>query len=184
MFSLTYTCCSLHDWNTYFLFLTAVEVPTNPCVPSPCGPNSICKEINGHAVCTCLQNFVGSPPSCRPECVVSSDCPQDKACMNQKCTDPCSGTCGTNARCQVVNHNPICSCPPGFTGDPFLRCLKIQRKEYFYLSNHSLTFFKYILLTVGILINYLFLLSEFQYFFMLPLAIRYRLFNILIFIFS
>ncbi|CAH1404987.1 unnamed protein product [Nezara viridula] len=104
----------------------STQGPTNPCVPSPCGPNSLCKEIKGHAVCTCQPNFVGSPPSCRPECVVSSDCSQDKACINQRCADPCPGTCGQNARCQVVNHNPICSCPSGFTGDPFLRCSRLQ----------------------------------------------------------
>lgn len=36
--------------------------------------------------------------------------------------DPCPGTCGFNARCQVINHNPICSCNPGYNGDPFVRC--------------------------------------------------------------
>lgn len=56
--------------------------------------------------------------------MVSSECPQDKACVKQKCIDPCPGTCGVNGRCQVVNHNPICSCPPGYNGDPFVRCLK------------------------------------------------------------
>jgi hypothetical protein len=73
--------------------------------------------------------YIGTPPSCRPECVVSADCPQDKACLNQKCKDPCPGTCGQNARCQVVNHNPICSCPPGHTGDPFNRCFKEECKH-------------------------------------------------------
>jgi len=56
--------------------------------------------------------------------MVSSECAQDKACVKQKCIDPCPGTCGSNARCQVVNHNPICSCPPGYNGDPFVRCIK------------------------------------------------------------
>lgn len=94
------------------------------CSPSPCGPNSICREVNGHPVCSCEQGYIGTPPSCRPECVVSSECSQDRACVNQKCIDPCAGTCGTNARCQVVNHSPICSCSSGFTGDPFIRCVK------------------------------------------------------------
>lgn len=120
------------------MFHIATQGPANPCLPSPCGPNSLCKEIKGHAVCTCQPNFVGSPPSCRPECVVSSDCSQDKACINQRCADPCPGTCGQNARCQVVNHNPICSCPSGFTGDPFLRCSRLQRKIK--LSNVFLKF--------------------------------------------
>lgn len=107
------------------------EAPQNPCQPSPCGPYSICREVNGHAVCSCQQNYVGNPPSCRPECTISADCYQDKACINQKCRDPCPGTCGLNAKCQVVNHNPICSCPPGYTGDPFLRCLVQESKHFF-----------------------------------------------------
>lgn len=31
----------------------------------------------------------------------------------------------------VVNHNPICSCTAGYTGDPFVRCLKAERKISF-----------------------------------------------------
>jgi hypothetical protein len=80
-------------------------------------------------VCSCLPNYSGTPPGCRPECVVSSECSFDKACVNQKCVNPCtSSTCGTNAICRVNNHSPICSCNNGFTGNPFFVCNKIQRK--------------------------------------------------------
>ncbi|PSN29200.1 hypothetical protein C0J52_26427, partial [Blattella germanica] len=102
-----------------------VADPGDPCNPSPCGPNSQCRNVNGQGVCSCLPNYIGSPPGCRPECVVSSECPQNRACVNQKCVDPCPGTCGLNTRCEVVNHSPICSCQPGFTGDPFTRCFPI-----------------------------------------------------------
>lgn len=78
---------------------------------------------------------------CRPECKISSECPQDKACINLKCSDPCPGTCGLSARCQVVNHNPICSCLPGFTGDPFLRCTKFEGIQ-------SITFLFYMIFKV------------------------------------
>lgn len=61
--------------------------------------------------------------------MVSSECPLDKACVNEKCVDPCPGTCGLAAKCNVVNHNPICSCPVGQTGDPFVRCYPIPRKN-------------------------------------------------------
>lgn len=100
--------------------------PQNPCQPSPCGPNSQCREINGQAVCSCIVGYIGSPPTCHPECVVNSDCPQNQACTNQKCRDPCPGTCGISAQCSVINHNPICSCPPRYTGDPFVRCQPIS----------------------------------------------------------
>jgi hypothetical protein len=100
----------------------------NPCQPSPCGPNSQCREVNNQAVCSCLPTYIGSPPGCRPECVVSSECSHDKACTNQKCVDPCPNTCGQNAKCRVNNHSPICYCMDGHTGDPFTRCYPQPRK--------------------------------------------------------
>lgn len=103
------------------LLLILVERP-QPCHPSPCGPNSQCRDVNGQAVCSCLVGFIGSPPSCRPECIVSTDCSPAEACSNRKCINPCQGSCGVAAKCQVINHNPICSCPSDFTGNPFVRC--------------------------------------------------------------
>lgn len=126
-----------------FLFLTYAlllvpEPKGTPCEPSPCGPYSNCKAINGHAVCSCQPNYIGTPPACKPECMVSSECPQNKACINNKCKDPCPGTCGLNARCQVVNHNAICSCPQNYVGDPFVRCILEDRKLFsFSLSLYS-----------------------------------------------
>lgn len=105
-----------------FFFLFSV-INTQPCQPSPCGPNSQCREINRQAVCSCLVGYIGSPPSCRPECTVSTDCLPSEACSNSKCVNPCTGACGVDAKCQVINHNPICSCPTSFTGNPFVRCI-------------------------------------------------------------
>lgn len=102
--------------------------PSNPCQPSPCGPNSQCREINGQAVCSCLPNYFGSPPGCRPECTVSSECAATLACVNFKCVDPCPGPCSPRATCVVRNHSPICSCPSGYTGDPFSSCSPVPRK--------------------------------------------------------
>lgn len=100
-----------------------------PCQPSPCGPYSQCREINEQAVCSCLPSYIGTPPSCRPECLDSSECSLDMACINQKCADPCPNTCGLGAVCTTKLHNPICACPPAYTGDPFTRCLP-QRKYF------------------------------------------------------
>lgn len=102
-------------------------VKTNPCNPSPCGPNSQCREINSQAVCTCVPGYYGVPPTCRPECTVASDCALSKTCINQKCVDPCPGSCAYNAECRVVNHNALCVCPPQYTGDPFTRCIPIGK---------------------------------------------------------
>lgn len=92
------------------------------CSQSPCGKFSQCREINGQAVCSCLPGYHGSPPTCRPECVVSSDCLSKQACQNQKCIDSCLGSCGVNAVCRVLSHNPICDCLPGYTGNPVSHC--------------------------------------------------------------
>lgn len=54
--------------------------------------------------------------------MVSSDCMPNMACIKQKCSDPCIGSCGINAKCTVVNHNALCSCPEKFVGDPFVNC--------------------------------------------------------------
>lgn len=92
--------------------------------------------MNGQAVCSCLPEYTGSPPNCRPECTVSSECAHNKACLNRKCVDPCPGTCGLNAKCDVINHSPICSCQSGHTGDPFTRCYHIPRKKLLFINNH------------------------------------------------
>ena len=116
----------------YHISITIDTVKENPCSPSPCGPNSICREINGQPVCSCVAGFLGAPPTCRPECIVSTDCPLSEACSNQKCVNPCPGSCGFRALCNVVNHNPICNCPSDLTGDPFVQC--IPRRKIDFLS--------------------------------------------------
>lgn len=109
--------------------LATIPPPVDVCSANVCGPYSICHEVNQHPVCSCQSGYIGMPPNCRAECLTNSDCPQDKACIQQKCANPCSpGPCADRAICKVVNHNPICSCPSGFTGDPFVRCIFRERK--------------------------------------------------------
>lgn len=100
-----------------------------PCQPSPCGPNSVCRENGGLASCECLPDYRGAPPDCRPECTDNSECPSDRACHRLKCADPCRGTCGIGSHCQVINHSPLCSCPAGMTGDPFKKCIEIEKTD-------------------------------------------------------
>lgn len=104
-----------------------LEDNSNPCQPSPCGPNSECRVSGELSSCSCLQDFIGSPPNCRPQCVINSECPSNKACINKQCRDPCSGVCGQNALCNVISHTAMCTCLSGFTGDPFTEC-RIQAK--------------------------------------------------------
>jgi len=133
-----------------FNFFKAVIPPveptvTEPCIPSPCGkdqmihikhtvreifitlyilkgPNSVCQVVSGQAKCGCQAGMIGLAPNCRPECAVNSDCPSNKACVNQKCIDPCPGSCGSNTDCRVISHSPVCSCITGYTGDAFSDC--------------------------------------------------------------
>jgi hypothetical protein len=88
-----------------------------PCNPSPCGPYSQCRAHNSQPICSCIQGYTGAPPQCRPECLVSSDCSLILSCINNKCVDPCPGACGINARCEVRNHSPICTCNADMTGE-------------------------------------------------------------------
>lgn len=109
-------------------FIESAPEHTTPCVPSPCGANAICREQNGAGSCSCLSEYFGNPyENCRPECIVNPDCPSNKACIQNKCMDPCPGTCGINAECQVVGHVPLCSCWPSYTGDPFRICTPIPQ---------------------------------------------------------
>ena len=97
-------------------------IPSNPCVPSPCGPNSQCQAFGDVPSCSCLPSYIGAPPNCRPECVINSECPSNLACINEKCRDPCPGACGINAVCSVHNHVPICTCLDGYEGDALSSC--------------------------------------------------------------
>lgn len=135
------------EYNSYFCLSLdlppPIGKPGNPCDPSPCGPYSRCLlSSQGYATCSCLPGYYGSPPLCKPECIVSAECGQTQACVNQKCVDPCFGICGPGSDCFVVNHNPICSCPEGYIGDPFVRCNKptgkyILSKSCFFLSSNT-----------------------------------------------
>lgn len=95
-----------------------------PCLLMPCGKNAICVEEHGIPKCKCVPPFIGNPyiDGCEAECVVNQDCDNHLACFNQHCRDPCPGVCGSNAKCEVIDHVPVCSCLPGYTGDPFDSC--------------------------------------------------------------
>jgi hypothetical protein len=115
---------------TVFLEPPVQQPPSgNPCVPSPCGPNSQCRAIGNTPACSCLPNFLGRAPNCRPECTISAECPGNLACQNERCIDPCPGSCGPHTTCVVVKHAPMCYCETGYTGDPFTGCSQIQQSK-------------------------------------------------------
>jgi len=114
-----------------------LAAPTNPCQPSPCGPNAACQVAGESPSCSCLPDFTGSPPNCRPECVSNAECASHLACISLKCQDPCPGSCGINAECRVVSHTPNCICVSGFSGDPFRQCVVPQRKHRYSILHVS-----------------------------------------------
>lgn len=114
-----------------FISIAKDEEPrplVNPCAPSPCGPFSECRDINGQASCACLSTYIGTPPNCRPECTINSECSTNQACIQRKCRNPCDGVCGVQATCSIHQHTPICSCLTGFTGDPFVMCRPVSEE--------------------------------------------------------
>lgn len=127
IFSVLYTCCSTFSLPSFSV--TTSRPVENPCLPSPCGPNSQCRVVGSQPACSCLPNYIGRAPSCRPECMSNSECPNNLACQNERCRDPCPGSCGQNAQCTVVNHNPVCSCFPGYEGDAFNVCQLIPTSK-------------------------------------------------------
>lgn len=115
---------------TFLISLVPIyNEPSQPCNPSPCGSNAICKERNGVGSCRCIENYFGDPYiGCKPECVTSSDCPSNKACYQNKCKDVCNGACASNAHCIGVNHVPMCYCLDGYTGDARTNCYEIPKQ--------------------------------------------------------
>merc|ERR1712241_486432 len=104
------------------------------CREGACGENANCAARNNRAECTCPPDFLGEARSrCYTECTRHDDCQDNQACVKFKCKDPCRepdpNVCGSGANCEVKHHKPICSCPRGFTGDPFVSCREFTRKD-------------------------------------------------------
>lgn len=102
-----------------------------PCEPNPCGPYAVCRDLDGLPSCSCKTGYVGVPPYCSPECTINEDCSKDKACVHEKCIDPCIGSCGRNTECRAMNHLAMCSCLSGYNGDPFVGCNEIEKGIFF-----------------------------------------------------
>lgn len=82
------------------------QEPIDPCSNLECGSNAYCE--NGQ--CRCRPDTQGDPYSyqgCRPECVISAECSPNKACIRNKCVDPCNGICGERAICETINHGTL-----------------------------------------------------------------------------
>lgn len=63
------------------------------------------------------------------ECTSDSECPNEKACINLQCLDPCAlrGACGKNALCRVILHKSRCTCPQCYVGSPQTSCRPVPK---------------------------------------------------------
>lgn len=95
----------------------------DPCLfHQPCPPNKQCQVMNHQPVCFCLKD-------CTPSisiCLNDEGCAPTEACVSYQCVDPCtSHGCLGDSPCYVEDHKPLCKfCPPGFTVDPKIGCVK------------------------------------------------------------
>ena len=57
-------------------------------------------------------------------CLQNEECPLYNACRNRKCINPCAeeNPCAPTANCKVIRHEPKCTCPDGYIGDPLTDC--------------------------------------------------------------
>ena len=69
-------------------------------------------------------------------CDNNNDCPDHAACRNKLCINPCAfdDPCSPTAFCKVFNHEPVCTCPDGYIGDPTISCtlrrFKLIKQDY------------------------------------------------------
>ena len=60
------------------------------------------------------------------ECQVNDDCPLNKECFNNECSNPCNRViCGSRAECKPEFHQGICYCPLGLQGNPQIACTEV-----------------------------------------------------------
>lgn len=58
-----------------------------------------------------------------PECRTDLDCSDADKCVRGACIGACRiDKCGINAICDSVGHRGVCSCAPGYVGNPYVEC--------------------------------------------------------------
>ena len=63
------------------------------------------------------------------ECRVDSECPDNRACIEHQCEDPCYvpyEPCGSEAKCEAIRHRAVCTCPTGWAGNPHDICFQCR----------------------------------------------------------
>ncbi|KAK9883479.1 hypothetical protein WA026_001654 [Henosepilachna vigintioctopunctata] len=132
------TVCSCppgHTGNSYEICRPMADalMTTKDQICAQCKENAKCITLNDVTSCACPRGFVGNPyRSCMDMCLHNSDCPANKICKKNVCTDPCIDVCGVNSKCIVesLSRKPKCMCKDGFSGDPSRICtMKIDSRS-------------------------------------------------------
>ena len=56
-------------------------------------------------------------------CRMDNDCIDSDKCVRGICIEACRvDACGVNALCNSHGHRAICSCAPGYIGNPHIEC--------------------------------------------------------------
>ena len=122
--------------------------------PTSCGLGAHCIAVNHLAQCSCPPQHTGNPKieckhieciidvdcnnqeicqnyKCQQGCRSDSGCPSSQSCISLHCVDPCmfAEVCGENAICQTIDHQPYCSCPANYDGNPTVRCMLKPQEE-------------------------------------------------------
>lgn len=100
------------------------------CDQYPCGRQTICKGVAHRPVCSCRDGFFGDPrKGCvKKDCESDNDCSDEKYCEQHVCKIACltGKPCGENSVCSSEKHRRLCSCKPGYTGNPNTGCIKLD----------------------------------------------------------
>ncbi|CAN7942616.1 unnamed protein product, partial [Ixodes pacificus] len=96
------------------------EACVSPCDTVECGRHATCQANGKEAACVCDVGFTFNPANIRAGCIDVDECDVNHG--------P-SGLCGQGAICSNTPGSYRCSCPPGFTGDPFRFCEDVNECE-------------------------------------------------------
>lgn len=96
-----------------------------------CGRNSECVARLHSGECQCKSGYYYDGNHCRKiECNSDQECSLEKKCDNHICKNVCLvNQCGTNSICVADNHQQLCQCLPGYSGDAHVQCDEVNYCE-------------------------------------------------------
>ena len=133
-------------------------IDINECLGAPCGTGAFCENTQGGYRCKCPSGLSGDPNvACQgktdvavTQCSETRPCPRGELCSLGKCVcqrgfqregdlcrdiDECrlatadQPVCGLNAFCKNLPGSYDCECPPGYNGNPFVKCAACNGPE-------------------------------------------------------